>query len=283
MKRLAPAAASLLFAVALAGCDSPAGIPPTAPPTGTGSPSAPAGALLWSDEFDGAAGLSPDTTKWTYDVGTGWGNNQLEYDTARPANVSLDGQGHLAMTARQESYLGQSYTSGRITTRGIFGQTKGRFEARMQLPVGRGLWPAFWLLGADISSVGWPACGEIDIMEYRGQERATVHGSLHGPGYSGGSAITQAFTLASGGFNDGFHVFAVDWDTGKISYEVDGVTYETITPANLPTGTSWVFDHPFNIILDLAVGGNYVGSPDASTSFPQTLLVDYVRVYKVGS
>jgi beta-glucanase (GH16 family) len=270
----------LVTLCALVGCDSPSGVPPTGPPNNTGGGGT-SGTLVWSDEFNGAAGASLDPAKWTYDVGTDWGNAQLEYDTARPENVSLDGQGHLAITARQESYLGQPYTSGRINTRGLFGQNKGRFEARMQMPVGRGLWPAFWLLGSDISTAGWPDCGEIDAMEYRGQQPAIVHGSLHGPGYSGGSAITKAFTLGHGGFNDGFHVFAVQWESNKISYEVDGVTYETITPANLPLDSHWVFDHPFNIILDLAVGGTYVGNPDASTVFPQALLVDYVRVYKL--
>ena len=249
------------------------------PPGSSGSP--PPGRLVWSDEFDGAAGTAPDSAKWTYDIGTDWGNAQLEYDTDRTINVSLDGLGHLAITARRENYQGQPYTSGRINTRGRFGQTRGRFEARMQMPVGRGLWPAFWLLGSDFSTVGWPACGEIDVMEYRGQERATVHGALHGPGYSGGGALNEAFTLSSGGFNDGFHVFAVVWDTNRITYEVDGLTYQTITPSNLPANARWVFDHPFNIILNLAVGGHYVGSPDASTVFPQSLLVDYVRVYQV--
>ena len=269
----------ILLLGACAGCDSPSGIPPTGAPGGTGGP--PPGRLVWSDEFTGAAGTSPDPTKWTYDIGTDWGNGQLEYDTDRPVNVSLDGLGHLAITAHRENYQGQPYTSGRINTRGRFGQTRGRFEARMQMPVGRGLWPAFWLLGSDVSTAGWPACGEIDVMEYRGQERAAVHGSLHGPGYSGGGALTKPFTLANGGFNDGFHVFAVVWETNRITYEVDGVTYQTLTPANLPRDARWVFDHPFNIILNLAVGGNYVGNPDANTLFPQSLLVDYVRVYQV--
>ena len=278
MTRILRAWIPLVTACALLGCDSPSAIPPTSPPNrvGGGTP----GTLVWSDEFDGAAGTAPDPAKWTYDIGTDWGNGQLEYDTARLENVSLDGQGHLAITARRESYLGQPYTSGRINTRGLFGQNKGRFEARMRMPVGRGLWPAFWLLGSDLSTVGWPDCGEIDVMEYRGQQPATVHGSLHGPGYSGGSALSKAFTLAHGGFNEGFHVFAVQWETNKITYEVDGVAYLTLTPSNLPLDSRWVFDHPFNIILNLAVGGNYVGNPDASTSFPQALLVDYVRVYK---
>ncbi len=296
--RLLPAFASALLAslgfaaaLALAGCgDSPSSVPPTGPPAGGGGGGGGTGGgggvavgqLLWSDEFDGAAGTSPDPNKWTFDIGTDWGNAQLEYDTARPANVSLDGAGHLKITALRESYEGCEFTSGRINTRGRYGQTRGRFEARMQMPVGAGMWPAFWLLGSDVNTTGWPGCGEIDIMEYRGQQPAVVHGSLHGPGYSGGRAITRSFALANGGFQDGFHVFAVNWQTNQITYEVDGVVYQTITPASLPSGSRWVFDHPFNIILNLAVGGNYVGDPDASTVFPQTLLVDYVRVYQVA-
>ncbi|HET9328670.1 MAG TPA: glycoside hydrolase family 16 protein [Candidatus Eisenbacteria bacterium] len=278
-----PALATLCFAaLALSGCgDSPVGVPPTGAPNGGGVGGGTVGDLIWSDEFDGPGGTPPDSTRWTHDIGTDWGNSQLEYDTARPINVSHDGQGHLAITAHREEYNGSSFTSGRITTRGRYGQTRGRFEARIRMPVGRGLWPAFWLLGSDVASVGWPACGEIDIMEYRGQQPAVVHGSLHGPGYSGGQALTRAFTLPSGGFNDGFHVFAVQWETNQISYEVDGVRYQTLKPADLPRGARWVFDHPFNIMLNLAVGGTFVGNPDASTSFPQTLLVDYVRVYKV--
>ncbi len=131
-------------------------------------------ALVWSDEFDGPAGQSPDSTRWRFDVGTDWGNAQLEYDTSRPVNVSLDGDGHLAITAREESYQGREYTSGRINTSGLFDRTRGRFEARIKLPVGQGIWPAFWLLGSDFGSVGWPACGEIDIMEYRGQYPSDV-------------------------------------------------------------------------------------------------------------
>jgi beta-glucanase (GH16 family) len=275
------AAVGLFAALTLAGCDSPSSIPPTRPPGGGGVGGGVPGALIWSDEFTGPAGTPPDPAKWTHDIGTDWGNAQLEYDTDRPANVSLDGLGNLAITARRESYLGQSYTSGRINTRGRYGPTRGRFEARMQMPVGRGLWPAFWLLGSDIATAGWPACGEIDVVEYRGQDRARVYGSLHGPGYSGGAALSKTFTLQNGGFDDGFHVFAVVWNTNQITFEVDGVVYQTLTPASLPANARWVFDHPFNLILNLAVGGNFVGNPDASTILPQTLLVDYVRVYQV--
>jgi beta-glucanase (GH16 family) len=235
--------------------------------------------LTWQDEFDGPAGQAPDAAKWVHDVGTDWGNNQLEYDTDRTTNVALDGQGHLTIAARREDYLGCAYTSGRINTSGRFQQTRGRFEARIKLPVGQGLWPAFWLLGANIGSAGWPACGEIDVMEYRGQEPRVVHGSLHGPGYSGGSAITHRFESPRGTFDADFHVFTVDWDEEKIAWSVDGTTYATATPADLPTGTTWVFGHPFFVILNVAVGGNFVGGPDASTVFPQTMTVDYVRVY----
>ncbi len=239
--------------------------------------------LMWEDEFDGPAGQPPDSSAWRYDVGTNWGNDQLEYDTARPENVSLDGDGHLAIVARKEPYNGSAYTSGRINTSGFFAQAQGRFEARIRLPRGRGLWPAFWLLGTDIGTVGWPECGEIDIMEYRGQEPAIVHGSLHGPGYSGGSALTGRYTLSDDTFDAGFHVFTVQWERDRITWYVDGVIYKVVTPKNVPSGGHWVFDHPFFIILDLAVGGNFVGPPDASTVFPQTMLVDWVRVYRSAS
>lgn len=245
----------------------------------TTGPELPPLVLTWQDEFDGPAGQAPDPAKWVHDVGTDWGNNQLEYDTDRTENVALDGQGNLVIVARREDYMGCAYTSGRINTGGRFAQTRGRFEARIQLPAGQGLWPAFWLLGADIGTTGWPGCGEIDILEYRGQEPSVVHGSLHGPGYSGGNAVTNRFVLPRGRFDAGFHVFAVDWSADAIRWSVDGTTYATATPADLPPGTTWVFGHPFFVILNVAVGGNFVGGPDASTVFPQTMTVDYVRVY----
>ncbi len=237
--------------------------------------------LVWEDEFDGSAGQSPDPTRWTFDIGTDWGNAQLEYDTDRPENVSLDGQGNLAITARRESFQGQPYTSARILTRGLFEQAYGRFEARIQMPSGPGMWPAFWLLGANFDTVGWPACGEIDIMEYRGQEPSTVHGSLHGPGYSAGNAVTRRFDLPQDRFDTGFHVFAVEWGEDYIDWYVNDTLYQSIKPSDLPA--AWVYDHPFYIILNLAVGGNYVGPPNESTTFPQTMLVDWVRVYSDAS
>lgn len=239
--------------------------------------------LIWQDDFDGSIGTLPDPTKWQFDIGTDWGNEQLEYDTNRPENVSLDGNGHLAITARQESYQGSAYTAGRIKTQGRFAQARGRFEARIRLPVGQGIWPAFWMLGDNIGSVGWPACGEIDIMEYRGQEPNVVHGSLHGPGYSGGSAITGHFTLPGNGFDAGFHTFAIEWDREGIAWFVDGQIYQRRSASDLPSGARWVFDHPFFLLLNVAVGGTFVGDPDESTQFPQTMLVDWVRVYGVAS
>ncbi len=236
--------------------------------------------LVWEDEFDGPAGQLPDSARWRFDIGTDWGNAQLEYDTDRPENVSLDGVGNLAITAREESYLEQEYTSGRINTLRRFEHAYGRFEARIKLPVGQGIWPAFWLLGGDFGDVGWPDCGEIDIMEYRGQEPSIVHGSLHGPGYSGGEAITLSYNLVGGQFCSGFHVFAVKWDTSRITWMVDDTPYFSVTPSDLPGGTSWVFDHSFFIILNVAVGGNFIGSPDSTTVFPQTMLIDWVRVYR---
>lgn len=232
--------------------------------------------LVWEDEFDGPAGQSPDSTKWGFDIGTDWGNQQLEYDTDRPENVSLDGSGNLAIVARKESYMGQEYTSARIVTRDLYEPTHGWFAARIKLPAGQGIWPAFWLLGANIESVGWPTCGEIDIMEYRGQEPGTVHGSLHGPGYSGGAAITQRFDLGNGSFDKGFHVFAVEWTSNWIKWYVDDINYHLVKRGD--QNGDWVFDHPFYIILNVAVGGTFIGPPNASTVFPQTMLVDWVRV-----
>jgi beta-glucanase (GH16 family) len=239
--------------------------------------------LAWYDEFEGPAGQSPDPGLWKFDIGNGvggWGNNQWEYDTDRPENASLDGDGHLAITSIRENYQGKQYTSARLKTQDLFSQAYGRFEARMKLPRGQGLWPAFWMLGADFDTVGWPQCGEIDVMEYRGQEPQRVTGSLHGPGYSGGNAITASRDLpGTAGFDDDFHVFAVEWTPDWVAWELDGVTWQVVVPKGIPKGGTWVFDHPFFILLNVAVGGNYVGAPDPSV-FPQTTLVDYVRVYE---
>ncbi len=238
--------------------------------------------LVWNDEFEGATGTSPDATHWGFETGgTGWGNNELEFYTARPENASLDGQGNLVITARKEAYMGRDYTSARMTTQGKLEHGYGRYEARMRVPQGQGVWPAFWMLGMDIGSAGWPTCGEIDIMENIGKEPSTVHGTLHGPGYSGDNGIAKAFDLPGGAkFADGFHVFALEWEAAAVRWYVDGALYETRTPSDLPAGKTWVYDHPFFLILNLAVGGPWPGNPDGSSVFPQTLTVDYVRVYE---
>jgi beta-glucanase (GH16 family) len=243
------------------------------------APAAEAGDVTFEDTFDGAAGTSPDASRWVFDIGgEGFGNEQLEYNTDRPQNASLDGEGHLVITARRENFEGNSYTSSRMTTATRFAQAYGRFEARIKVPGGQGIWPAFWLLGDNIETVTWPACGEIDILELRGQQPNVVYGSLHGPGYSGGGAINQSFTLPVGqSFADDFHVFAVEWEPERIRFFVDDSLYQTVTPATLGN-REWVFDHPFRIIVNLAVGGNFVGSPDATTVFPAALVVDSIRV-----
>lgn len=241
--------------------------------------------LVWSDEFDGAAGESPDPAKWTFDLGDGcpnlcgWGNNELQTYTDRPENVSMDGEGHLVITARRETLNDRDYTSARIRTEGLFTQQYGRFEARMKLPRGQGLWPAFWMLGDDIRSVGWPDCGEIDIMEYRGQETDVVQGTVHGPGYSGGNSIGERYVLANADFDAGFHVFAIEWTDSRITWFVDGQAYFRVRPQDLGN-RDWVFDHPFFLIMNVAVGGNFVGPVGANVQFPQTMIIDWVRVYE---
>lgn len=238
--------------------------------------------LVWSDEFDAAVGTPPDPERWTYDLGRGaggWGNQELQTYTDRPENVAHDGDGHLVITARAESLGSADYTSARIRTEGLFEQTYGRFEARIRLPRGQGIWPAFWMLGSDFRDVGWPECGEIDIMEYRGQEPNLVLGTVHGPEYSGGQSIGADFELDNADFDAGFHVFAIEWTDRRISWFVDDVAYHRVRPQDLG-GRDWVFDHPFFLILNVAVGGNFVGSPNASTSFPQSMTIDWVRVYR---
>ena len=252
---------------------------------GYGSASEPTYTLRWADEFDGAAGNVPDQAKWNYDVGgNGWGNNELETYTRRIDNAYLDGDGHLNIKVIKETLRGpdvieRNYTSARLLTKGRFTQRYGRIEARIKIPFGQGIWPAFWMLGADIDGVGWPACGEIDIMEIVGREPSVNHGSLHGPGYSGGSPITGTYTLPAGQkFADDFHTFAIEWEPTAVRFYVDGNLYQTKQPADA-SGKRWVFDHPFFVILNVAVGGNFPGNPDNTTTFPQTMIVDYVRVY----
>ena len=239
--------------------------------------------LVWSDDFNGAAGVSPDATKWKFDIGVGpnndgWGNAELQYYTDRTANVSMDGKGNLAITAKRESYAGSAFTSARIKTMGLFEQAYGRFEARIKSPWGPGIWPAFWMLGNDVATNPWPQCGEIDIMEIRGQKPDIMNGTLHGPGYSGGASITKSYALENSRFDVDYHLFAVEWGEGYVDFFVDSTLYQRLTPGTV-TG-EWVFDHPFFLILNVAVGGNYLGFPTNQTPFPQSMLIDYVKVYR---
>ncbi len=234
--------------------------------------------LVIQDEFN--VNGAPNSALWGYDIGTGtngWGNNELQYYTDRPENVTVQ-NGYLLITARKESYEGSAYTSARLLTKGKFEQAYGRFETRMRLPWGQGIWPAFWMLGADIDTNPWPGAGEIDIMEYRGQNPKIMLGTVHGPGYSGGQSISKSYELKNDRFDTGFHVFGIEWGPEYINFYVDDVLYNQITPADVPG--QWVFNKPFYILINVAVGGSFVGSPDSETVFPQTMLVDYVRVYK---
>jgi beta-glucanase (GH16 family) len=240
----------------------------------------------WSDEFSGPDGSSPDSTKWTYDLGgDGWGNQELETYTSHPQNVQIQ-KGNLVITALQEPFTGadgiaRNYTSARLKTQNIFTQAYGRFEARIKIPKGQGIWPAFWLLGNDITQNGWPRCGEIDIMENIGREPGINHASLHGPSsLAPTSDLTAAIVLPVGqSYADDYHIYAVEWEPRTARFYVDSNSYATFTQSQWPAGGQWVFDHPFFIILNLAVGGVWPGNPDATTQFPQQLLVDYVRVY----
>ncbi len=237
--------------------------------------------LTWSDEFDAPDGSPADAAKWSFDIGGGgWGNGELQYYTDRTANV-FHRDGCLIIKAVKEDYeQWWEYTSGRILTKGKFAQKYGRFEARIKIPRGQGIWPAFWLLGEDIDRVGWPGCGEIDIMENIGREPKIIHGTMHGPGYSGAFGLGAPYVLPGADAADDFHVYALEWEPDTLRWYFDGHLYQTRTKAEMVNEMRWVFDHPFFIILNVAVGGYWPGKPDASTVFPQEMAVDYVRVYE---
>ena len=241
--------------------------------------------LVWSDEFNGSNGSPVDSSKWVSETGGGgWGHNELVTYTNRTQNAYQQ-DGNLVIKVLAEKYTGadgipREYTSARLKTQTKFSQAYGRFEARIKIPRGQGIWPAFWMLGDDIEKNPWPNCGEIDIMENIGREPAMVHGTIHGPGYSGEHGIGAPFSLAGDQrFADDFHVYAVEWEPSVIRFYVDDHLYATRTPADLPKGAKWVYDHPFFMLLNVAVGGEWGGLPDATTVLPQTMLVDYVRVY----
>jgi beta-glucanase (GH16 family) len=247
---------------------------------------------VWRDDFDGPAESAPDPTLWNVEVRELGYNEELNYNTGERKNSFVDGQGNLVLRALAEHLVdengvqsSQPYTSARLNTQGKFAQRYGRFEARIKLPAGgRGVWPAFWMLGDDIDTVGWPDCGEVDILEMRGSKPGTVISSLHGPGYSGGNSYNESYDLKSGGFGDGFHVFTFDWTPDGVRWLVDGEQFFVKTPEAMHRqGLTWAYDHPFFLILNLAIGGIFDGNPDAATVFPQDMVVDYVSVSQLKS
>ncbi|RKE23544.1 F5/8 type C domain-containing protein [Streptomyces sp. TLI_171] len=248
---------------------------PTAPPALPPNPANPP-RLVWSDEFTGAANTKPDPAKWTQDPGNGQ-NGELELYT-NGDNTNLDGNGNLVIEARKEAN-GQ-YTSGRINTHGHLDFTYGHVEARIKVSGTQGLWPAFWMLGSNFKSgTPWPNCGEIDIMEHVGKVADSVYSTLHAPAYNGGGGYGSPYTLAGSDFASDFHTYAVDWDSTHMTFAVDGHSFFTVDRSTLEqTRGPWVYDHPFYIILNNAVGGDWPGNPDATTVLPQKMIVDYVRV-----
>ena len=244
--------------------------------------------LAWEDNFDGPEGSAPDPSVWTLETGRGpngdgWGNQELQYYTDRPTNVDLDGNGFLRIRARREAFEGGEWTSARIKTQQKQSFTYGRIEARVNVPAGQGLWPAFWTLGEDITEVPWPGCGEIDILEVRGQEPDVIFGTIHGPGYAGSDSVGALYKRLEGPFTGEFHVFAVEWDPNHIAWFLDDVVYHTATPGDLPPDSAWVFDHDFFLLLNLAIGGTFLGpggGPDGTTPDTAAMGVDYVRVYE---
>ncbi|MGZ2359512.1 lectin [Streptomyces sp. 372A] len=280
LRSVLPALALALATAGLAGAGGPAAADATPM-----SQAAATATTTFSDEFDGAAGSAVDGSKWQIETGDNVNNHERQYYTSGNKNAALDGQGHLVITARKENpanyqcwYGTCQYTSARLNTSGKFTQAYGHVEARMKIPRGQGMWPAFWMLGSDIGQVGWPNSGEIDIMENVGFEPSTVHGTLHGPGYSGSGGIGAGYTLPNGqAFADAFHTFAVDWAPDSVTWSVDGNVYQHRTPADT-NGNAWAFNKPFFLILNLAVGGYWPGDPDGSTAFPNQLVVDHVRV-----
>ncbi len=275
MKNLLPltrVSALLLVALLLAGCAQIASLG-TAPATPI--PEIPGWTLVWQDEFEGDA---IDLANWTYDIGGwGWGNGEAQFYTDRSENARVE-NGLLVIEARQERFEESYYTSARLKSQGLQEFQFGRIEARLKVPSGKGLWPAFWMLGSNFDGSNWPDCGEIDIMEYIGKEPDLVLGTLHGPGYSGALGISewnrQTYDIA-----DDFHTYAIEWEPDEIRWYYDGEHYHTVNRADVGN-REWVFEQPFFIILNLAVGGTLPGPVGLDVVFPKQYLVDYVRVYQ---
>lgn len=241
---------------------------------------------LFNDDFNGTAGTTPDSSKWGYALGgNGWGNNELETYTSRASNASVDGAGNLDITARHETFTGgdgitRDYTSARLTTVNKFTFQYGTAVARMRVPAGQGLFPAFWALGSNRSTVGWPLCGEMDVMENHGNELNTVHANVVAALQADPTVkwTSSSSTDAASPLSADFHTYGLVWGPGAMAMTLDGRTYFSLAATDLPTTMLWNFNHPFFLLLNLAVGGTAPGAPDATTPFPATLAIDYVRV-----
>jgi beta-glucanase (GH16 family) len=276
---------AFVLSIALFGLGCSRNVQPTIPDN---TPPPAQWTLVWSDEFDGAAGTGIDDTKWTHDIGDGcaagicgWGNQEKEYYTNASENIALTGSGQLAITARTAPagltcYYGScKYTSAKIHTRGKMNAAPGRVEARVKLPAGQGLWPAFWMLGSGFPATPWPQCGELDIMEFKGSQPAMMSSAIHGPGYSGNTPFAHAQSMAS----LEYHVFSIIWDANNVQFFVDNAVHYTVSRSELETRGASVLGNSYFVILNLAVGGHFDGDPASDAIFPATMLVDYVRVY----
>jgi beta-glucanase (GH16 family) len=232
---------------------------------------------VWSEDFEGPAGTPPDPARWTHDLGGGgWGNEELQMYTNSPANAAVDGQGHLVIRADRAS---DGYTSARITTRGLVEAGHGRLEVRAQLPAGRGTWPCCWMLGTAMGDLGWPACGEIDVVEHVGHEPGRVFSTLHGAS-AGGEHWSLFRKAVVPDATSSFHTYAAEWDASSVAFAVDDEPFGRIERGEVESHGPWVFDGPFFVLLNLAVGGTLGGEVPATTTWPQEFVLDFVRLYR---
>lgn len=290
MNHSARATIAVLLVASAACTDSAPSKPGSARPTESSLPTD--WTVIWSDEFDGPAGSPVDSTKWTNDIGDGcdngncgWGNNELEYYSSDPSNISLNGNGQLAIVGKPVPpvlkcyYAACRYTSAKITTRGkLVVSPAGKVEARIKLPEGQGLWPAFWMLGSTCPQVGWPDCGELDIMESKGSLPTLSSSAMHGPGYSGQTPFANWQRFPSGSITD-FHTYSVEWNPRSVRWLVDGVQHYQVGATDIRAFGKSVLGKSFIVILNLAIGGHFDGNPRSDSIFPATMLVDYVRVF----
>jgi beta-glucanase (GH16 family) len=234
--------------------------------------------LVWSDEFNGDNGSAVDNSKWVQETGgNGWGNNEEQHYTEGTNNCYIENE-NLVIEAKKEEYEKSKYTSARIKTNGKFDFKYGKVEIKAKLPLGQGIWPAFWMLGSDFDSAGWPDCGEIDIMENIGRTPKTVNGTAHAPGYSGNMGLGNSLTIDED-LTSSYHIYSIEWSKDKIEWFMDGKKYHTLNPETIG-GNKWAFNKDFFLLLNLAVGGNWPGYPDNTTMFPQKYYIDYVHVYQ---